>query len=167
MIHKNLNDHIYGICQWISTNEVSKCAEINCSSFDNLYFPLEDVNIEIWILKATDRKLLLSSILSRFLWSVIRKPFYHSTIFIWNNGNIALYIYLIFVKIILSVPVHISCAIIVNKFCVWSGILCFLIFYSVCILVNKIWTWFSDWTLTSSVFLEILSIIIRVLYTLE
>ena len=43
-------------------NEVSKCAEINSSSFDNVYFPLEDVNIEIWVLKATVRKLQLSSI---------------------------------------------------------------------------------------------------------
>ena len=43
-------------------NEVSKCAEINCSSFDNLHFLLEDVNIEIWVLKATVRKLLLSSL---------------------------------------------------------------------------------------------------------
>ena len=42
--------------------EVSKCAEINCSSFDNRYFPLEHVNIEIWVLKATVQKLLLSSI---------------------------------------------------------------------------------------------------------
>ena len=41
-------------------NEMSKCAEINCSSFDNLYFSLEDVNIEIWVLKATVQKLLLS-----------------------------------------------------------------------------------------------------------
>ena len=43
-------------------NEVSKCAEINCLSFDNLYFPLENVNIEIWVLKATVQKLKLSSI---------------------------------------------------------------------------------------------------------
>ena len=42
--------------------EVSKCTEINCSSLDNLNFPLEDVNIEIWVRKATVRKLLLSSI---------------------------------------------------------------------------------------------------------
>ena len=41
-------------------HKVSKCAEINCSSFDNLYCPLEDVNIEILILKATVRKLLSS-----------------------------------------------------------------------------------------------------------
>ena len=39
--------------------EVSKCAEINCSSFDNLYFPLEGTKFEI---KATVRKFLLSSI---------------------------------------------------------------------------------------------------------
>ena len=43
-------------------NEVSKCAEINCSSFDNLHFPLDDVNIEIWVLEATVRKHLLSSL---------------------------------------------------------------------------------------------------------
>ena len=43
-------------------NEVSKCADINCSSFDNLHYPLEDVNTEIWDLKATVRKLLLSSL---------------------------------------------------------------------------------------------------------
>ena len=45
-------------------NEVSKCAEINRSFFDNLYFPLEDINIEIWVLEATVRKLLLRSILN-------------------------------------------------------------------------------------------------------
>ena len=48
--------------QWISINEVSICVEINCLFFDNLHFPLADMNIEIWILKATVRKLLLSSI---------------------------------------------------------------------------------------------------------
>ena len=39
---------------FILINEVSKCSEINCSSFDNHHFPLEDVNIQIWVLKATD-----------------------------------------------------------------------------------------------------------------
>ena len=52
-------------------NEVSKCAEIICSSFDNLYFPLEDLNFEICVPKATVRKLLLSTIVmdarSRFI----------------------------------------------------------------------------------------------------
>ena len=43
-------------------NEVSKCAAINCPSFDNLHFPLNDVNIKILVLKATVRKLLLSTI---------------------------------------------------------------------------------------------------------
>ena len=47
LISKHWNDHISAICQWISINEVSKCAEINCSSFDNLHFPLEDVKIDI------------------------------------------------------------------------------------------------------------------------
>ena len=42
--------------------EVSKCAETNCSSFDNLNFSLEDVNIEIWVLKAAVQILLLSSL---------------------------------------------------------------------------------------------------------
>ena len=32
-------------------NEVSKCAEMSGSFFDNLPFPLNDVNIEIWVLK--------------------------------------------------------------------------------------------------------------------
>ena len=41
-------------------NKVSKYAEINCSSLDNLHFPLEGVNIEIWVFKATVWKLLLS-----------------------------------------------------------------------------------------------------------
>ena len=45
-------------------NEVSKCAEINCSSFDNLYFPLGDVNIKTWVLEATVRKHLLSSLVN-------------------------------------------------------------------------------------------------------
>ena len=62
LIHKPSNYHISGIRQWISINEESKCAKICCSSFYNLYFPLEDVNIEIWVRKATVRKLLLSSI---------------------------------------------------------------------------------------------------------
>ena len=44
-------------------NEVSKCAEMNCPSFENLHFPLEDVDIEIWVLKGTVWKLLLSSML--------------------------------------------------------------------------------------------------------
>ena len=48
-----------GICQRISMNEVSKCAEINFSTFDNLHFPL-DVDIEIWVLEATVQKHLLS-----------------------------------------------------------------------------------------------------------
>ena len=39
-------------------NEVSTCTEINCSSFNNLRFSLEDVKIEIFVLKATVRKLL-------------------------------------------------------------------------------------------------------------
>ena len=55
-------NHISTICQWISTNEVSKCAEINCISFDNLYFLLKDVNLEMYVPKATIRKLLLSII---------------------------------------------------------------------------------------------------------
>ena len=43
-------------------NKVLNYAEINyCLSFDNLYFPLEDMNIEIWVLNATVWKFLLSS----------------------------------------------------------------------------------------------------------
>ena len=34
----------------------------DCSSFDNLYFPLEGVNLEIYVPKATVRKLLPSII---------------------------------------------------------------------------------------------------------
>ena len=45
-------------------NEVSKCAKINCSSFDNLYFHLEDLHVEIWVLKATVQKLSMSSIIA-------------------------------------------------------------------------------------------------------
>ena len=44
-------------------NEVLKCAEIN-----NLHFPLERVNIEIWVLKATVRKLLMNSIVYFYNW---------------------------------------------------------------------------------------------------
>ena len=29
-------------------NEVSKCVELDCSSSENLYVALEDVNIKIW-----------------------------------------------------------------------------------------------------------------------
>ena len=43
-------------------NEVSKCAEINCSSFYNLSLTQDDVNIEIWVLEATVWKHLLSSL---------------------------------------------------------------------------------------------------------
>ena len=43
-------------------NKVSTCAEINYSSSDNLRFAQEGVNIGIWILKTTVRKLLLSSL---------------------------------------------------------------------------------------------------------
>ena len=55
---------ISGISQWISMTEVSKYAEINCSSFDNLGFSLEDVNIETFVLKATVWKFLLSSLVA-------------------------------------------------------------------------------------------------------
>ena len=41
---------------------MSKCAEINCSSLDNLYFPQQDVNFEILVVTATVRKFLLSSL---------------------------------------------------------------------------------------------------------
>ena len=41
-------------------NEVSKCAEIRCSSFDNLHFHLDDVDTEIWELEATVRKHFLA-----------------------------------------------------------------------------------------------------------
>ena len=46
-------------------NDGSKCAVINCPSFGNLYFPLENVDIDIWVLKATVRKLLFGSIASK------------------------------------------------------------------------------------------------------
>ena len=34
----------------------------SCSTFDKLHFPLDDVNIEIWVFEATVRKHLLSSL---------------------------------------------------------------------------------------------------------
>ena len=40
-------------------DEGSRFAEINTSSFDNLYFPLEDMNLEIWVVKATIRNFWL------------------------------------------------------------------------------------------------------------
>ena len=43
-------------------NEMSKCAEMNYLCFDSIYFPKEDLNIEIWVLKATVWNLLLRSI---------------------------------------------------------------------------------------------------------
>ena len=59
-------------------NEVSKYAEISCSPFDNLHVPLDDVNIEIWVLEATVRKHLLNSLV-HFLCQfaiLIRRVFY-------------------------------------------------------------------------------------------
>ena len=50
-------DHISGIGQWISMNEVSKCEEINCPSFGHLHFSLANVNIEIGSLKLLFRNL--------------------------------------------------------------------------------------------------------------
>ena len=55
--------------------QVSKSAEINWSSFDKLYFPLEEASIEIWFLKATVRILLLSSLVL-------------NNVFPWKSGNI-------------------------------------------------------------------------------
>ena len=69
--HCGIKITISGICQWISINEVSKWAEINSSSFDNLHFPPNDVNIEIWVLEATFRKHLLSSLLCRIVYIYI------------------------------------------------------------------------------------------------
>ena len=43
-------------------HEVSKCAEINCPSFDSLHFPQEDVNFEIYVLQATVWKLSFISL---------------------------------------------------------------------------------------------------------
>ena len=57
-----------------SMNEVSKCAEINCSSFENFHFLIQDVNIEIWILKVTVRKLLLSSLHHVLLNTYVFRP---------------------------------------------------------------------------------------------
>ena len=63
-------------------NEVSKCAEINFSSFDNLHFPLEGVNTEIWDLKATVRKFLLSSLEVEFYAGTFSGSFHH-----WTRRN--------------------------------------------------------------------------------
>ena len=43
-------------------DEVSKCAKINCSSFETLHFPRDDVNIEIRVLETPIRKHLFSSL---------------------------------------------------------------------------------------------------------
>ena len=43
-------------------NEVSKCAAMSGSSFDNRHLALEGISIEVWVLKTTVRKLLLSSL---------------------------------------------------------------------------------------------------------
>ena len=71
-------------------NGVSKCAEIKFSSFDNLHFPLEIVTIEMWVLKATVRKFLLSSLV--FLSFIF---YYHFTTETYTNvtiRNIAKYV---------------------------------------------------------------------------
>ena len=60
-------------------NEVSKCTEINCSYLDNLYFSLEDMNFEIWVVKATVRKLLLSS--KKYIYRVNIPIFGHTPMF--------------------------------------------------------------------------------------
>ena len=46
----------------ISTSEVLKCAEINCTYFENICTPLHDVNLEIKVPKVTLQILLLNSI---------------------------------------------------------------------------------------------------------
>ena len=61
--------------QWM--NERSKCAEIICSLFDNLHYPRENVNFEIWLLKATVWKLLLSSIEPLCNRGTFSMPLYH------------------------------------------------------------------------------------------
>ena len=45
-------------------NEVSKYEKLTCTIFDNLYFPTEDDNLEIYVPQATVRKLFLSSLVN-------------------------------------------------------------------------------------------------------
>ena len=58
-------------------NEVSKWAEINCSSLDNLFFPLEDVNI---ILRFGSLKLLFGKV----CWAVYNKPSHSERLLTWD-----------------------------------------------------------------------------------
>ena len=85
LINKQWRGHIFRICHWMSTNEVSKCAKINSTSFDNLYFPCEVVIFETLVLKATFRKLYLSCLdigvsdllcCSITFWKCICKSYY-------------------------------------------------------------------------------------------
>ena len=47
-VHKKWNDQISVInVNQSLTNEVSKCKELSCTSFDNVYFPTEDDNLKI------------------------------------------------------------------------------------------------------------------------
>ena len=48
IFHEQWNGHYPSICQWISMNEVAKCAEIICSSFDNLYSPPHQMMRILW-----------------------------------------------------------------------------------------------------------------------
>ena len=58
-------------------NEVSKCAKINCPSLDNLYFPLKDVNIGIWVLKATVHKIFVKQFSNAYVAVMYVVCIYH------------------------------------------------------------------------------------------
>ena len=51
---------------------VDRCHVVNCIivPLNNLYFPQEDVYFEIWVLKATVQKLLLTN--DQYIWKYIK-----------------------------------------------------------------------------------------------
>ena len=61
MIHEHWNDHISGICWWISMKEVSKCEKINCTYLTIFISPWR-----MWILRFGSSKLLFGN----FYWAV-------------------------------------------------------------------------------------------------
>ena len=74
--------YIIGICQWISTNGITKCAEINYVSFDNLlFFPGCDFQNEgpVWKLRLivvglyNETHVFLSTIIDDMLTSFFRQ----------------------------------------------------------------------------------------------
>ena len=69
------------------SKDFSECAEIYWSSFDILHFPLEDVDIEIWVLKAIVRKLSLGSLDKDETHSILK----YNVPCLWGGESLAFY----------------------------------------------------------------------------